>query len=188
MKNADRTRSRRGGDGFSGGRKFNADELQLLLLAQLVDAPRYGYELIKLLDRRSNGFYAPSPGMVYPALTNLEKIGSVTVGAQGIRKRYTLTPAGHAHLAANRERIELLWAKLNYFAHRIGVVRRALGEEKPDEAGSPPLRELMQARQELTRVLSTQGCTATDTQLRIARILERAAAEIAAIGEGDRTD
>ncbi len=65
-----------GGRAFGMGRKLASVDLQLLILALLSDKPRHGYEIIKALDERSKGFYAPSPGMVYPALTYLEKSGT----------------------------------------------------------------------------------------------------------------
>src|SRR5271170_7225034 len=68
----------RGGPGFTSGRKFAAADLQLLILALLAEKPSHGYEIIKALDERSGGFYSPSPGMVYPALTYLEEIGHAT--------------------------------------------------------------------------------------------------------------
>ena len=53
-----------GGD-FRMGRKFAAGDLQLVILALLAEQPRHGYELIKILEERSGGFYVPSPGMMY---------------------------------------------------------------------------------------------------------------------------
>src|SRR6204780_1147689 len=83
-----------GGRGFGMGRKLSSGDLQLLILKLLDEKSRYGYEIIKELDERSKGFYVPSPGMVYPALTNLEKIGDATVAAEGPRKLYSITDAG----------------------------------------------------------------------------------------------
>jgi DNA-binding PadR family transcriptional regulator len=170
-----------GDDEFSRGRKFSADDLQLLLVALLVDEPRHGYELIRLLETRSNGFYTPSPGMVYPSLTYLEEIGHTTVTAEGNRKRYALTAAGRAYFEANRERIDFIWAKLALFAQKMGMVRRALAGEQADEGGGGPrpLRALMEARHKLKQVLMAQSHATPEEQLRIARVLERAAAEIA---------
>ena len=71
--------SRSGMDGLQRGRKLGAGDLQLLLLALLAERPSHGYELIQLLDERSKGYYSPSPGMVYPALTYLEEIGHASV-------------------------------------------------------------------------------------------------------------
>ena len=123
------------GDGFPRGRKFSSDDLQLLLLALLDAQPSHGYELIKALETRSNGFYSPSPGMVYPALTYLEELGYVTVQLEGNRKRYELAEPGRQHLADNRERVELMLAKLTHIARKMDSVRRAFaGEEQLDPA------------------------------------------------------
>ncbi len=67
--------------GFRTGRKLASDDLQLLLLALIADKPSHGYDLIKLLEERSDGYYVPSPGMVYPALTYLEEAGYADRGA-----------------------------------------------------------------------------------------------------------
>src|ERR1700723_824874 len=75
-----------GGRGFGMGRKLPSADLQLLILQLLAEKPRHGYEIIKALEERSKGFYVPSPGMVYPALTYLEEIGHATVEADGARK------------------------------------------------------------------------------------------------------
>src|ERR1700692_4690362 len=87
--------------GFGMGRKLAPVDLQLLILALLADKPRHGYEIIKALDERSKGFYTPSPGMVYPALTYLEEIGYATVEADGSRKLYHIPASGQAHLDEN---------------------------------------------------------------------------------------
>jgi DNA-binding PadR family transcriptional regulator len=154
--------------------------LQLLLVALLTEAPRHGYELIKLLEVRSNGFYTPSPGMIYPALTYLEEIGYTSVIADGNRKSYSLTAQGRAHFEANRERIDVIWAKLNFLGKKMGVVRRALAGEEVDEAGTlQPLKELHEVRHKLKHLLFALLDAPPAEQLRVARILERAVAEIA---------
>ena len=182
--------SRRGGgfgggdEEFSRGRKFSSEDLQVLLVAMLVDEPRHGYELIRMLETRSNGFYTPSPGMVYPALTYLEEIGYTTVTAEGNRKRYAITPEGRAYFEANRERIDFIWAKLKFFAQKMGMVRRALaGEDGDDDSGRRPLEALVEARHKLKHLLMAHAHVPAAEQLRIAQILERAAAEITAIAD-----
>src|SRR5712672_2261909 len=91
-----------GGRAFGMGRKLASVDLQLLILGLLAEKPRHGYEIIKALDERSKGFYIPSPGMVYPALTYLEEIGHATVEVEGSRKLYHITDAGKEHLDDNR--------------------------------------------------------------------------------------
>jgi DNA-binding PadR family transcriptional regulator len=166
-------------DGLPRGRKFTGDDLQLLLLALIAEEPRHGYELIKALEARSNGFYAPSPGMVYPALTYLEELGYVTVTVEGNRKRYELAEPGREHLAANRERVDMMLAKLAHIAHRMDSVRRAYaGEEAGDAEPGGWLPELYEAKKALKRALYRHAGGSTAEQQRIASILLRAAAEI----------
>lgn len=170
-------------DGLPRGRQFSADDLQLLLLALLADQPSHGYELIKALDTRSGGFYAPSPGMVYPALTYLEEVGFVTVQAEGNRKRYALAEPGRAHLDAQRERVDLLFAKLTHLGRKMEFMRRAFAGGA-DEAGETAdesrgwLPDFVQARRALKQALLRKSDATADEQRRIAAILLRAVAEI----------
>ncbi|MEX3666961.1 PadR family transcriptional regulator [Paraburkholderia phenoliruptrix] len=167
------------GDGFPRGRKFSSDDLQLLLLSLIDAQPSHGYELIKALQTRSNGFYSPSPGMVYPALTYLEELGYVTVQLEGNRKRYELAQAGREYLAANRERVELMLARLSHIARKMDSVRRAFaGEEPADISEGGWLPELNQARRALKNALLRRDNASAEEQRRIAAILMRAAQEI----------
>src|ERR1700722_5551702 len=68
-----------GGRAFGMARKLASVDLQLLIWGVEAAKPCHGYEIIKALDERSKGFYIPSPGMVYSALTFLEEIGHSTV-------------------------------------------------------------------------------------------------------------
>ncbi|WP_408431638.1 PadR family transcriptional regulator [Paraburkholderia fungorum] len=171
------------GDGFPRGRKFSSDDLQLLLLSMIDAQPSHGYELIKALETRSNGFYSPSPGMVYPALTYLEELGYVTVQLEGNRKRYELSETGREYLATNRDRVELMLAKLTHIARKMDSVRRAFaGEEPADISEGGWLPELNEARRALKHALLRRDNAPAAEQRRIAAILMRAANEIE--GEG----
>ncbi|CAN7345981.1 PadR family transcriptional regulator [Caballeronia sp. LjRoot29] len=181
----------RGDDGMPRGRKFTSDDLQLLLLALLAEAPRHGYELIKALEVRSNGFYSPSPGMVYPALTYLEELGYATVEVEGNRKRYALAESGRNYLATNRERVDVMLAKLSHFARKMDSVRRAFagetGDENADANGDSNawLPEFIQARRALKHALLMRTDAPVSEQRRIAAILVRATAEIEGKTAGD---
>lgn len=159
------------------GRQFSADDLQLLLLALLAEQPSHGYELIKALDARSKGFYSPSPGMIYPALTYLEEVGFVTVQAEGNRKRYALTDTGRAHLDSQRDRVDLLFARLTHLARKMEFMRRAFAGEALDESQGW-LPEFVEARVALKHALLHKSDASADEQRRIAAILRRATAEI----------
>jgi DNA-binding PadR family transcriptional regulator len=171
-----------GGSGgrITRGRKFDSDELQLMLLALLEGQPRHGYELIKELDTRSNGFYSPSPGMVYPALTYLEELDYATVEAHGNRKLYHLAEAGRQYLDASRERITRLFAGLDHMARKMAWIKKVWnGEANADtDDGSGWLPEFVEARRGLkTALMHSDGAT-PDEQRRIAAILRRATTEI----------
>src|SRR6185437_16519321 len=102
------------GGGFRGGgmrtaRVLGSGDLQLLILLLLSEKPRHGYEIIKAIEEHSSGFYTPSPGMVYPALTYLEETGYAATTAEGTKKLYSITPAGTAHLAKNRSIADEIW-------------------------------------------------------------------------------
>jgi DNA-binding PadR family transcriptional regulator len=171
-----------GGRGFGRGRKLGSADLQLLILKLLDEKPRYGYEIIKELDERSKGFYAPSPGMVYPALTYLEEIGHATMAADGARKLYSITESGKEHLAKNLTSADALFAQFSRVGEQMDRMRRVLDAEESGEEleherrGS---RELHRARRDLKVALADKWHSSREEQQRIAAILARAAAEIA---------
>jgi DNA-binding PadR family transcriptional regulator len=172
-----------GGRGMSMGRKLGSGDLQLLVLALLADKPRHGYEIIKALEERSKGFYTPSPGMVYPALTYLEEIGYATVAADGARKLYHITASGQAQLDENRSVVDSMFAQFERVGEKMERMRRAFSsddntQESGDlDVGRRESKELLGARRELKSALSAAAETPQE-QERIAEILRRAAAEI----------
>jgi DNA-binding PadR family transcriptional regulator len=78
---------------------FSHGRLRLYLLKLLAEGPRHGYELIRLLENRFLGLYAPSAGTIYPRLQRLESEGLVTHAAAGGRKVYEITDAGRSELS-----------------------------------------------------------------------------------------
>lgn len=94
------------GGNFRIGRMLASGDLRLVALFLIEQQPRHGYDLIKAIEEHSKGFYSPSPGIVYPALTYLEEAGYVTSAAEGNKKLYTITEEGRAHLNDNREAIQ----------------------------------------------------------------------------------
>ncbi len=79
---------------------FRHGSLRLYLLKLLDEAPRHGYEVIRLLQDRFLGVYAPSPGTIYPRLARLEEEGLVTHDETDGRKVYRITDRGRAELNA----------------------------------------------------------------------------------------
>lgn len=171
-----------GGRSFGKGRKLASGDLQLLMLALLSEKPSHGYEIIKALDERSQGFYIPSPGMVYPALTYLQEIGHATIQPEGARKRYHVTDAGLEHLIQLKAKVDALFAQFELVSKRMERVRRALGAQEDDdlagEHGGRCSKEVRSARQELNRALAAKSQGPLEQQQRIVDILQRATAHI----------
>ena len=172
-----------GGRAFGMGRKLASVDLQLLILGLLAEKPRHGYEIIKALDERSKGFYIPSPGMMYPALTYLGEIGHATVEVDGSRKLYHITDSGKAHLESNRSTADALFAQFERVGERMDRVRRAMhaeeaGEEAAAEHERRGSKELLRARRDLKLALADKWNSSREEQQRIAEVLKRAAAEI----------
>lgn len=122
------------GRGRSGSRRrmFDHGGLRLVLLKLIADKPRHGYDLIRAIEERTGGAYAPSPGVVYPTLTLLDEMDHIREQqTEGARKLFAITPEGTAHLEANAEEVAALLAKLD-----------ALGAER-ERSDSVPLRRAM---------------------------------------------
>ena len=94
-------------------RLFGAGDLRYVILQQIAEKPSHGYEIIKSIQERLGGTYAPSPGVVYPMLTMLEEMGHATVVSDGARKLYTITEEGSKALAENKQMVEAIFARMN---------------------------------------------------------------------------
>jgi DNA-binding PadR family transcriptional regulator len=79
---------------------FRHGRLRLYLLKLLDESPRHGYEVIRLLQDRFMGVYAPSPGTIYPRLARLEEEGLVTHDEVDGKKVYRITDKGRQELHA----------------------------------------------------------------------------------------
>lgn len=102
-------RHRHGG----GRRMFEQGDLRLVVLSLIAEQPRHGYDIIKEIETRAGGAYAPSPGVIYPLLTMLEDQGFARLDAsEGAKKRYAITPEGEAELAANKAGADHLFARM----------------------------------------------------------------------------
>jgi DNA-binding PadR family transcriptional regulator len=160
-----------GGGGFGGpgrGRRrlFDADQLQLLLLALIAESPRHGYDLIKEIEARSGGVYAPSPGVVYPTLTMLDEMGFVDeVKEEGARRRFAISDSGKAHLAGKQEEADALLARL-----------AALDADRARTDRAPIRRAMMSLGMAVREAVSSQG--ENDRAHDIAAILDEAARKI----------
>jgi len=85
---------------------FERGYLKYALLELLQERPKHGYEMMKELEERMGGFYAPSAGAIYPTLQLLEDRGWVSVETVEGKKIYTITDAGRQAVSENAQRAE----------------------------------------------------------------------------------
>jgi len=85
---------------------FERGGLKYALLELLQERPKHGYEMMKELEERMGGFYAPSAGAIYPTLQLLEDRGWVSVETVEGKKIYTITDAGRQAVQENAQRAE----------------------------------------------------------------------------------
>lgn len=83
-------------------RKGTTTVIILNLLAE-ADRPMYGYEIIKELEARSQGYFRFKEGLIYPRLHELERqdlLRSEWHGEEGTRRRkfYAITNQGRSRL------------------------------------------------------------------------------------------
>src|SRR5215468_8479360 len=122
-----------GGDMIRAGRMLATGDLRLIALALIAEQPRHGYEIIKVLEEKTAGWYSPSPGIVYPTLTFLEEAGYVTAQQEGSKKLYAITDEGRSHLAQNRDLAEAVLERLAALGERVARWRRMAGEDRSEE-------------------------------------------------------
>ncbi|MEU8921287.1 PadR family transcriptional regulator [Kitasatospora sp. NPDC048545] len=112
---------------------FGHGRLRLYLLKLLDEAPRHGYEVIRLLEERFQGLYAPSAGTVYPRLAKLEQEGLVTHSTEGGRKVYRLTDAGRTELDSRRGELDELELEIrDSVAQLAGAIREDVRDSAKD--------------------------------------------------------
>jgi len=103
---------RGGGGGGRGPRMFDSGAMRYVVLQLIAEKPRHGYEIIKELETRIGGGYAPSPGAIYPLMAMLYDMGHVTISHDGNKKLHSITPEGQAFLDENRAMVDAVMARL----------------------------------------------------------------------------
>src|SRR5437868_10516003 len=110
-----------------GWRKARRGDIRTAALLLIAEEPRNGYDVMQLVEERSEGVWRPSPGSIYPALAQLEDEGLVEATKEGSGRVFALTDAGREHVEARREELGEPW--------------KAVSGGFPKEAGE--LRDLM---------------------------------------------
>jgi DNA-binding PadR family transcriptional regulator len=126
---------------------FSHGMLRLYLLKLLDECPRHGYDVIRLLEDRFMGLYAPSPGTIYPRLQRLEAEGLVTQSQEGGRKVYRITEAGREELRRRQDELDDLETEISGSVHGLA---REIREEVRGSVRDLK-QELKQAAREIRR-------------------------------------
>jgi PadR family transcriptional regulator, regulatory protein PadR len=90
------------------GRELLKGSTDSLLLSLINNEPMYGYQIIKEIEKRSNGYFQFKEGTLYPALHRLEESGFINGKWQKLangqeRRYYGITEKGFKALS---ERLE----------------------------------------------------------------------------------
>ncbi|MHC3125880.1 PadR family transcriptional regulator [Brevundimonas sp. GN22] len=155
----------RGGRG-GGGRLFEHGAMRWLLLSLIGQKPSHGYELIKAIETRMAGVYAPSPGVIYPSLSLLEDMGAVSISTEGGKKLYAITEEGQRLLEDNAEVLARVEARMEAMKGKGG---------RPAE-----ISEALEAfRHTLRQKLGHEPALEAEEVARIAAIIREATNKIA---------
>lgn len=149
---------------------FEQGDLKFVILQLLEEKPRHGYEIIKELEERCGGAYAPSPGTVYPTLSLLEDMGYARGQDDGGgRKVYTITDQGREYLREHQDTVEDIFERLASFGANLF---------------GGPMMEVHQAMREVARATYAQATRHPGDSERLRRvvdILRRAATDLDAV-------
>lgn len=90
----------------------------MLVLTMLMDSDKYGYEMIKDLEEKSDNTFVLKEGTLYPILHGLENDGMVKsymseTESGRKRKYYTLTDKGHKFLDHKKKEWNFFTSKVN---------------------------------------------------------------------------
>lgn len=94
--------------------------LEILVLDIIQEQDVYGYELLKKLDRNSQGLFVLKEGSLYPIMYRLEDKGYImsyrqeSEGKRGVsRKYYRITEQGHRELEIMKKEWQLFDETVN---------------------------------------------------------------------------
>jgi DNA-binding PadR family transcriptional regulator len=155
--------------------KASRGDVRAAILALLKEGARNGYQIMSDIEERSHGAWRPSPGAVYPALSQLADEGLITGEESGGSRAYRLTDAGREYVEQNPEMARGAWESQEQreawevpglFAE---AARLGAGIVQIAHAGSPDQvraaeRLLQRTRRELYRILAEDSEDSDDEQ------------------------
>ena len=148
-----------------GGRRARRGDVRAAALLLLEEEPRNGYQLMQEIEDRSGGMWRPSPGSVYPALSQLEDEGLVRSDEGAGRRAFELTDEGRKYVEEHREALGVPWddaggevppgiLELRSLMMQLGMASMQVAQAG-DEAQTAEARKVLEdARRALYRILA----------------------------------
>jgi len=147
------------------GPKAGRGDVRAAILALLRDGPRNGYQIMTEIEERSGGAWRPSPGAVYPALSQLADEGLIVGEESGGRRTFSLTEAGRDYVEQNPKMARGAWESaaqqeaweipgLFAEAARVAAALKQLAHAGTPEQVRAAEQLLEQTRRELYRILA----------------------------------
>ena len=155
----------RGFGGRGGGRRARRGDVRGAILLLLEEQPRNGYQLMQEIEERSGGVWRPSPGSIYPALSQLEDEGLVRSDESAGRRAFELTDDGRTYIDEHREALGAPWddvggdlpeglVELRKLMMQLGMAAMQVAQAG-DEAQTTEARKVLEdARRALYRILA----------------------------------
>lgn len=146
------------------GRQARRGDIRTAALLLLAEEPRNGYAIMQELEQRSNGVWRPSPGSVYPALSQLEDEGLIRSEEQDGRKVFALTDTGREQVAARPADAAAPWDTLlggvssevrEFFGlmRQVGIAATQLAQTASESQLAEAKKVLTDARRAIYRIL-----------------------------------
>ena len=147
------------------GKRARRGDVRAAILLLLEEEPRNGYQLMQELEERSGGVWRPSPGSIYPALSQLEDEGLVRSDENAGRRAFQLTDAGRAYIEENREALGSPWDdvggdlpeglfELRKLMMQLGMATMQVAQAGDEAQTSEAHKVLEDARRSLYRILA----------------------------------
>jgi DNA-binding PadR family transcriptional regulator len=95
--------------GATRGPKVRRGDVRAAILDVLAVEPMNGYQIIQQIAERSGGAWKPSPGSVYPTVSQLEDEGLVEGQDGDGRRLLQLTEAGRRYVEEHPEELAATW-------------------------------------------------------------------------------
>ncbi len=159
------------GHGFGHGRRGRGGrarrgDIRAAVLDVLGQGPLNGYQLIQTIAERTEGAWKPSPGSVYPTISQLKDEGLIASTRDGSSRMISLTEQGQAWVEANPETMAAVWTSFKEEADEGRDIRSAMrslmmAATQVFSTGTPAqqqqaLKELKETRRKLYLILAEE--------------------------------